>query len=533
MESSGIRLGIRLISNMSAHSSNKRKHAPQQDDILQHYRISSFFPTNDIRGNPHCWQRLAHGPSCGSFESRKSAVQFSRTLDMDSFPATAYRRRQGEAKTTLHWGQRKLFLAEVEFLSKYTMHSESDREKTYDVVYAGAAPGTHLVLLREWFPNCVFHCYDPRTFDGSLQEVADVFTHIRCFQDDDATIWSHPQQISSSATYGHERLGADINYGGVLFIADIRTGDWQKMSDECNERCCAEDLAAMERWVHLMKPKKAMLKFRLPYSEDPFEESVHLAGDIFFPVFGPQTTTESRLVCDATSGTKIYNHKLYNEQLFHFNTQVRVSLYGIDSLDSPIVSVDDPFRSWKGGGICRCYDCSSELYILGTYLQARNSDNHFGECDLSQSFAIRQFPDERPFESSQREWRSIFEDKGMDGFCARLSKMTDQKSLVDRFPGKGKTSAMPKEFCPRFSTRHCVPDTFVDQVFRLSGEVTRSLGARSGRTLFTCCRFSSLHQGKDSNKGNVEASGRNNQPHNNQAKARFKRKKFTKYCGSD
>eukprot|EP00961_Rhodomonas_salina_P002887 39493-Rhodomonas_salina.1 len=57
-----------------------------------------------------------------------------------------YRRRQGEEKTVVHWGQRKLLLSELEFL---TAHGAAGAT----VVYAGAAPGTHTRYLLELFPD--------------------------------------------------------------------------------------------------------------------------------------------------------------------------------------------------------------------------------------------------------------------------------------------------------------------------------------------------------------------------------------------
>lgn len=63
-------------------------------------------------------------------------TDFDRVLlpDMKEEP---YRRRQQEEKTVIHWGQRKLMLSEIEFLS---LHGHRSRF----VVYAGGAPGTHM-----------------------------------------------------------------------------------------------------------------------------------------------------------------------------------------------------------------------------------------------------------------------------------------------------------------------------------------------------------------------------------------------------
>ncbi len=57
----------------------------------------------------------------------------------------------GESKTVVHWGQRKLLMHEIEFLTKHL-----GTEQRAVLVYAGAAPGTHISLLSDLFPSVVF-----------------------------------------------------------------------------------------------------------------------------------------------------------------------------------------------------------------------------------------------------------------------------------------------------------------------------------------------------------------------------------------
>jgi hypothetical protein len=58
-----------------------------------------------------------------------------------------------------HWGQRKLLLSEIEFLTDW---APLDRDSI--VVYAGAAPGTHIAFLAEMFPRLSFVLVDPSEF---------------------------------------------------------------------------------------------------------------------------------------------------------------------------------------------------------------------------------------------------------------------------------------------------------------------------------------------------------------------------------
>lgn len=72
-------------------------------------------------------------------------------------PTAQYRRRKGEVKTVIHWGQRKLLMSEIEYL---TLHGD----KASLIVYAGAAPGTHIAILSEMFPQHRFILVDPAPF---------------------------------------------------------------------------------------------------------------------------------------------------------------------------------------------------------------------------------------------------------------------------------------------------------------------------------------------------------------------------------
>eukprot|EP01113_Clastostelium_recurvatum_P023757 TRINITY_DN2832_c0_g1_i3.p1 TRINITY_DN2832_c0_g1~~TRINITY_DN2832_c0_g1_i3.p1 ORF type:complete len:258 (+),score=73.19 TRINITY_DN2832_c0_g1_i3:51-824(+) len=81
---------------------------------------------------------------------------------------TPYQRRQGEAKTVDHWGQRKLLLSEIEFLSRFASasaagpsSSSSSSSSSMVVVYAGAAPGTHIPFLQRLFPRLRWILVDP------------------------------------------------------------------------------------------------------------------------------------------------------------------------------------------------------------------------------------------------------------------------------------------------------------------------------------------------------------------------------------
>jgi hypothetical protein len=229
-------------------------------------------------------------PNCG-YESRAD-VPFSRIL-ADAL-RMKYRRRKGENKTVIHWGQRKLFMSELEFLTEYGTPNTT-------VVYAGAAPGTHTRYLIDLFPDLKFVLVDPAPFSSKLSEGPRCFLRQELFTDEVA----------------REFEGLD----NVLFLCDIRSCDWSNMDDAAVEDKVLEDMLAQQQWHDIIKPRKSMLKFRLPWTPGQTE---YLAGDVYLQAFGPITTTETRLIPHGHDRT-LWDNKQYEEQMFYFNTVTRYS----------------------------------------------------------------------------------------------------------------------------------------------------------------------------------------------------------------
>ena len=271
----------------------------------------------------YCWQHS--GGSLPNVEIAESQIKepFSRILNTQKARPLPYRETKGECRLSIHLGQRKLLLSEIEFLTKFG-------HLTNLVVYAGAAHGLHLPYLHGLFPKHFFDLYDPSKFliksTEHLRIVNDFFT------DDDAI------------TYKNKK---------ILFICDIRTDEHASKGGENFETEIAQNMALQEHWIKLMKPQMSMLKFRLPYALIGTTE--YLDGEIYLQVWPPQTSTETRLYTDGTKN-KVYDNDKYNNQMFRFNRITRTQWYphNIKLTDVP--------------GLDHCYDCKSEIEILKAYL---------------------------------------------------------------------------------------------------------------------------------------------------------------------
>lgn len=185
-----------------------------------------------------------------------------------------------------HIGQRKLLVNEINFLAQNPGRT---------VVYAGAAPGIHIKLLAELFPEREFILYDPHKFAISPTDRIRIVNTI--FTDTDAKQYA----------------GQD-----VLFISDIRSGE-DHMSHGDFEKSVAYDLELQKKCIHIMKPKKSMLKFRLPFNSD---EISYFDGDIILQPWAPPTSAETRLITDG-SGERKYVLREYENRMYYVNNNLR------------------------------------------------------------------------------------------------------------------------------------------------------------------------------------------------------------------
>ena len=148
----------------------------------------------------------------------------------------------------------------------------------------------------------------------------------------------------------------------ILFISDIRTSDTKTMNSKQIEEQIKLDMENQRRWTMELRPAASMLKFRLPWpGQNSYQNDItkYYKGKIYLPVWGPQTTTECRLVVTDHSPQNLveYNNRLYESQMFYFNIYTRVQYYD-HSIDAT--------------GIDHCFDCVSEIIILGDYINRYN-----------------------------------------------------------------------------------------------------------------------------------------------------------------
>lgn len=269
-----------------------------------------------------------------------------RVINMTTAPRAAYESRTKEAKTTVHSGQRKLLDMEIEFLTRYANQDDV-------VIYAGAAPGHHHQILEMLFPFLFFVLYDPRKFPiqatpkRELNEI--MFTHVTA-----------------------QELAVRFKGKRCFFISDVRRHDEDSSNVE-NERIIQEDMQIQMVWVQVLNPVASLLKFRPPYPlANDLASIQYFKGSILIQPWTGATSTETRLLVTNKYKQTIYDCKLYEDIMFHFNTVTRTTYYQCEEKDG-----------------CHCYDCSTEKFILDRYfMRYPEVDREIIEREIAARFSM-------------------------------------------------------------------------------------------------------------------------------------------------
>lgn len=261
----------------------------------------------------------------------------------DTDKQLAYRRRRGEEKLSEKWGQRKLLMTLIQFLTNYW---EPQSYPDLKVVYAGSAPGTNIEIVASMFPTVEFHLYDPKPF--AIRPTDQIKLYHQKFTDIDAKKWSNRED--------------------VFFISDIRVADPFDPKFKGNalgiELEIIGEMNMQMKWYQIMNPLSAHLKFRLPYSGFNLDTLEYLDGNVFKQPWTGQSSTETRLVPFGIDKIKVWDAVKYESQMFYHNTVTREKQRFIN----PFTYDNSPVFIGKSN----TYDTICEAMILKQYLEKFN-----------------------------------------------------------------------------------------------------------------------------------------------------------------
>ena len=213
---------------------------------------------------------------------------------------------QRRALRSTKWGQRKLFCGELFFILINGIH----KLERVSMVYAGAAPGTHIHFLAELFPNIHWYLVDPSQFKVAKHKNITVIDSL--FTDEVI-----------------DKLLVKIPHDELYFISDIRSTTYN-VGDEIEDinSIVQSDMKLQEQWVRKMRPVLSMLKFRLPYNSEEDARTEYLLGSIFFQQWAGRSSTETRIIVrrppnDEEYPSFHYNNVDYDNIMFCFNILTR------------------------------------------------------------------------------------------------------------------------------------------------------------------------------------------------------------------
>lgn len=276
------------------------------------------------------------------------AIQIDlRSLDLRKM----YRNQSSESCRNAHIGQRKLLLSEMNFLCSATQTNSA-----LTILYVGAAPGHHLVILSKLFQKCKFILYDGAPFAKELH-------------DDPTRFELHNEYFTNETCQKYK----DIE--NLIFISDIRLSAPDK---NVFEDQVSRDMEVQRDWVRLLRPKLSLLKFRLPYFLKHGDTYRYLQGTLYYGIWPKRSSGESRLLVtreDLDKPEVDYDFQAYEETMAYHNDIRRPHQF------TDYVRKDRPqFKPYvtpshrlghdrySPTGYCACYDCIAELQVFQDYI---------------------------------------------------------------------------------------------------------------------------------------------------------------------
>ena len=273
-----------------------------------------------------------------SFKDLKREKIFKTTDDIIKLkPKVTYEPRKQRPSTTTHLGQLKLFLSTVQFLLYY-----APKDKEVHVIYPGSAHGYNIMFLTELFPQCKWHLIDPGNFYKKLYK--------------NPKIVDIQNMLFTDKLVEEKKKTLKDKY--KLLISDIRLNP----TDEDIDR----DNRLQEKWVKILKPNYAQLKWRIPRITKIYK---YFDGIDYLQMFAADATTETRLVVKGIGKIKMKEWKYEDDEnvMYYFNRILRPSYYKTNV---------------KHKCIDHCHDCVAMIKLLTEYKE-KYPKNKFSQQSIS------------------------------------------------------------------------------------------------------------------------------------------------------
>ena len=231
-----------------------------------------------------------------------------------------------------HWGQKKLLLSEIQFLTKVCQKLNIKKLNNYAVVYIGSAAGYHLPILYNLFPELLWLLYDPAPFSKEANKHSNK-SKVKIFN-----------MFFTDDTIKH--VFDNIENKKILFISDIRLAP--------EEESVMLDMINQVRWGTQLNADFMYLKFKSPYYEENVnvfktnnindlkldkkiinnpdlaasdnESFLYLKGDIYLQLYPNIHSIELRIYIEKINNKyelKVYNFKNIENIMANYNSNIK------------------------------------------------------------------------------------------------------------------------------------------------------------------------------------------------------------------
>lgn len=288
------------------------------------------------------------------------------------FPRLPWEETKPEDRHTIHWGQRKLTLAEIEFFSLYW----DPRKISKPLCVHVGDPGPGLDMLCQMFPAITWHIY----YQGRqpLKVLPPQVTFFnQSFTDKVATKYGNQDNIFFISDYRSTDYhvieseifranGINLNQQGQPMGNRKVIKDLRRQAERANEEAIASDMRDQQRWFLIINPAHGLLKFRPPYALSRTDQGfAYLSGRVYWQAWARPTSTETRLkpTRDENGNYTVdsnLNALEYEEWCFYHNMVRREKGVYRNPLTGAVGPIDSPHLQAD-------YDSALEAYILSLY----------------------------------------------------------------------------------------------------------------------------------------------------------------------
>lgn len=248
-------------------------------------------------------------------------------ISRDWMPQQKYERRPNLVRSLSMCGRRGALLALVQFLTEFGDQAET-------VVFCGGPKqGWSDIIAEELFPKHKFILFASSSGNTGGQPSDRVEVNDRMFNAEDARRLSELE-------------------GGVLFSCWYMSS----MKEKATANNLWTDMRDQRRWVETIRPKAAMLHFRLPWTP-PAGASEYLDGVIRFNIHQQRGVNSCRLIVTDPDSTRLYDHGDFEGCTYHFVKNVRPQYFEQPYDQDEMISL----------GLDHSWDCAAELWVLRQY----------------------------------------------------------------------------------------------------------------------------------------------------------------------